>query len=339
MTILNVAYPFAPVSLDAVGGAEQVLAMIDNGLVDAGVESIVIGAEGSRTRGVLIELPASQIIDDDARSQTYHCYTQAILATIAQRRVDLVHMHGVDFAHYIPDAGVPVLVTLHLPLDYYQHPLIHWRHTVFNAVSEWQRRQCAVHIPVELVCNGVDTEALSPVSPKEDFVLALGRICPEKGFHLALDAAAYAGMNCILAGQVYGYADHRRYFSQEILPRLNGHRRFIGPAAGALKRRLLSAAKCVLIPSLVDESSSLVGMEALACGTPVVAFRRGALTEIVSHQRTGFLVDDVEQMAEAIRQVHDIDVHACREDACQRFSAKQMVRNYLHLYKSILGTA
>ncbi|MBV8056251.1 MAG: glycosyltransferase, partial [Deltaproteobacteria bacterium] len=270
MTILNVAYPFAPVSLDAIGGAEQVLAMIDSGLVSAGMESIVVGAKGSRISGALIELQASQIIDDDARDLTYRCYAQAILETIAQRRVDLVHMHGVDFAQYIPVAGVPVLVTLHLPFDYYQHPLSHWHHTVFNAVSEWQWRQCAVDIPIEIVCNGVDTEALFPVSLKEDFVLTLGRICPEKGFHLALDAAAAAGVDCILAGQVYGYADHRRYFSGEILPRLDDHRRFIGPIAGALKRHLLSAAKCVLIPSLVAETSSLVGMEALACGTPVV---------------------------------------------------------------------
>jgi glycosyltransferase involved in cell wall biosynthesis len=112
---------------------------------------------------------------------------------------------------------------------------------------------------------------------KHRFAAALGRICPEKGFHLALTAARKAGMPLILAGQLFRYPAHEAYFEKEILPRLDKERRFIGRVGSVAKRWLLSSAQCLLVPSLVSETSSLVSMEALACGTPVVAFRAGAL--------------------------------------------------------------
>lgn len=339
MTILNVAYPFAPVSREAVGGAEQVVAMIDQALAMAGVGSIVLAAKGSRTSGALIELPASEQIDDNVRKQTYRHYVRLIVDTVTEQQIDLVHMHGVDFAQYLPDTPVPVLITLHLPLEFYpMFPPRRPHHTVFNAVSEWQRRRCPTELETELICNGVDIDTLFPSGEKADFVLMLGRICPEKGFHLGLEAAISARVTCLLAGQVYGYADHQRYFNREVLPRLDAQRRFVGPVGGTFKRQLLSAAKCVLIPSLVAETSSLVAMEALACGTPVIAFRSGAVVDIVTHQRTGFLVDNVAEMAEAISATNRIDPAECREDACRRFSAGEMVGKYLHLYERMIGS-
>jgi glycosyltransferase involved in cell wall biosynthesis len=331
-----VAYPFAPVTPDAVGGAEQVLTMIDRALVKSGMRSIVLAVKGSVTSGALIEGPPSAKIDDDVRRRVYRDYTRLILEAMNEWQIDLIHMHGVDFVQYIPDTTVPVLVTLHLPLDYYAG--LHGcgsRPPVFNAVSEWQHQRCPPDLHSELISNGVDIDALSPDGEKADFALMLGRICPEKGFHLGLEAAASAGIACLLAGQVYGYSDHQNYFEREIRPRLDRQRRFIGPVGGNLKRQLLSAAKCLLIPSLGAETSSLVGMEALACGTPVVAFRSGALVEIVTHRMTGFLVDSVEGMAEAIGKVNCIDPSACREEACQRFSAREMVGKYLRLYESL----
>src|SRR2546421_557563 len=151
MTILNVAYPFAPVSPDAIGGAEQVLAMLDQGLVTGGMESIVLAAKGAFASGALIEGPANQKIDDNVRHRVY-------------------------------------------------------------------------------------LDILSPTAEKADFVLMLGRICPEKGFHLGLQAAAAVGITCLLAGQIYGYADHQNYFEREIRPRLDRQRRFIGPVGGKRKR-------------------------------------------------------------------------------------------------------
>jgi len=170
---------------------------------------------------------------------------------------------------------------------------------------------------------------------RRGFALALGRICPEKGFHVAIEAAKRARAKLILAGEIFPYAAHQAYYREEIAPRLNGERRFVGPVGFARKRRLLNQARCLLVPSLVAETSSLVSMEALACGTPVIAFPSGALAEIVEHGRTGFLVRDEAEMAEAIRAVRGLKAEDCRGAARERFSADRMVERYFDAYRAI----
>jgi glycosyltransferase involved in cell wall biosynthesis len=185
--------------------------------------------------------------------------------------------------------------------------------------------------PIE---NGVEVEAYHPCR-KRPFAVALGRICPEKGFHLALDAARRADVPLLLAGAVFPYPEHRRYFEEEIRPRLDRRRRWIGPVAGAAKRRLLGAARCLLAPSLAPETSSLVAREALAAGTPVVALRSGALAETIEPGRTGVLVDNPEALADAIADARRLDPEECRGVARARFSAGRMIEQYLDAYRRL----
>jgi glycosyltransferase involved in cell wall biosynthesis len=163
----------------------------------------------------------------------------------------------------------------------------------------------------------------------------LGRICPEKGQHLAIEAAKRADLGLLIAGEIFPYDEHERYFAEEIAPRLDAKRRFLGPIGFARKRRLLTAAQCLLIPSLVDETSSLVAREAAACGTAAIAFSRGALPATVEHGRTGFLVGDMEGMAEAIPAALHIDPRICRATARRRFSLETMTSRYLALYAGL----
>src|SRR6185437_12674942 len=111
----------------------------------------------------------------------------------------------------------------------------------------------------------------------------------------------------LIAGQVFPYPYHQHYFEAQIRPRLGRGARFLGPVGFARKRRLLSAARCLLVPSLVAETGSLVAMEALACGTPVVAFPAGALAEIVAPEVTGYVVNNTREMADAITMAESID--------------------------------
>jgi glycosyltransferase involved in cell wall biosynthesis len=134
---------------------------------------------------------------------------------------------------------------------------------------------------------------------------------------------------------VFGYAAHRDYFDAEIRPRLDRRRRFLGPLGFRAKRRLLAAARCLAVPSLAPETSSLVAMEALACGTPVVAFPSGALAEIVEPGRTGFLVSDEREMAAAMLEAGRLDPAACREAALERFSVERMTSRYLERYRAL----
>jgi glycosyltransferase involved in cell wall biosynthesis len=338
MLILNVAYPFAPVGPDAVGGAEQILTALDGGLIRAGHRSIVIAQEGSVCPGTLISLPAFAAIDEGAREAGYRRVRRAIEEARERFPVDLIHFHGLDFARYLPPDGPPALATLHLPIHLYSPEALFPRRpgTWLHCVSESQRRDCPPGTPLlATVPNGVDLTALRPGLRKRGFALCLGRICREKGYHEALDAAREAGVPLLLAGEVFPYEEHRRYFREEIAPRLGPRARFLGPVGLARKRRLLAAARCLIVPSRIAETSSLVAMEALACGTPVVAFRAGALPEIVEPGRTGFLVSDVPEMARALREVEALDPAVCREEAEQRFSAETMISRYFDLYRQI----
>ncbi|HEX5580717.1 MAG TPA: glycosyltransferase, partial [Gemmatimonadaceae bacterium] len=336
LTILQVAYSLAAVGPDVAGGAEQVLAELDRAVFMAGHHSIVVACAGSRVHGTLVETPrASGPITDAVHGAACAAQARAIAAVLERWPVDVVHLHGVDFHRYLPEPGVSVLATLHLPPDWYPAEALSPTRprTHLNCVSASQRRACPPGVPVvDTIVNGVRFERFAPATRRRDFVLALGRICPEKGYHLALDAARRAHVAMILAGEVFGYEAHERYFRDEIAPRLSFTRRFVGGVGRAGKRRLLGAARCLLVPSLVPETSSLVAMEALASGTPVVAFPAGALAEIVDDGVTGFLVRDEREMADAIDATRALDAEACRTAARERYSADRMARRYLEAY-------
>lgn len=342
LTVLSVAYPFAAVGPDTVGGAEQVLWQLDAALVAAGHRSIVVASEGSRVAGELIatDAPAAPF-SEDQRQRTCEAHRRTVEAVLARERIDVVHMHGVDFLSYLPPPGrVPILATLHLPPSWYPAEVFaSGRQDLFlHCVSQTQHRACppsARLLPP--IANGVDLAALQSRVRRRDFALALGRICPEKNLHEALDAGRIAGIPVLLGGQVFPYEAHERYFREKIVPRLDAQRRFLGPLPFTRKRRLVAAARCVLLPTLAPETSSLVAMEALACGTPVVAFASGALPEIVQHGETGFLVHDAGGMAASIAQCDRIDPQHCRAVARERFSATRMARDYLDAYRQLAG--
>jgi CelD/BcsL family acetyltransferase involved in cellulose biosynthesis/glycosyltransferase involved in cell wall biosynthesis len=344
LIVVSVAYPLAPVGADAVGGAEQVLASLDRALVEHGHRSIVIACAGSSVEGELIEVPAPGArIDARAHWVAHGACRAAIRDVLAREPVDLVHMHGIDFHAYLPPPGPPVLATLHMPIASYPPDVFHLARprTFLHGVSHAQARQCpeghAAVLPP--ITNGVDLDVLRPrASPREDAVV-LGRICREKGQHLALEAASRAHVSLVLAGKVFAFDDHERYFAEEIVPRLDDRRRFVGPVTGGRKVRLLAGARCLVVPSVIEETSSLVAMEALACGTPVVAFRRGALAELVEHGVTGFLVDGVTELAAALRAVSSLDRARCRAAAEQRCARERMCVEYLRRYALIVETA
>ncbi|HWR53893.1 MAG TPA: glycosyltransferase [Bryobacteraceae bacterium] len=343
MTVLSVAYPLAPVRDDTAGGAEQVLAMLDRALTNAGHHSVVVAAEGSRVAGTLVATPrADGTLDKQAEWKAQAAHRNAIERALQRWPVDLIHFHGQDFAAYQPARSVPAVVTLHVPRAWYgaelpeQRPEAH-----FVCVSEAQRQTWPQDFRISAVIeNGVDANAMGTRVSKRRFALWLGRVSPEKGTAIALDAAQMAGTALLVAGEVYAYEAHKRYFQAEVLPRLNsGAGRFIGPAGFARKRRLLTAARCLVITSQAEETSSLVAMEALACGTPVVTFPAGALRSIVEHGRTGFVASTVEQMAEGIRCADEIDPAVCRAEARERFPAARMAARYVELYAAVARRA
>jgi CelD/BcsL family acetyltransferase involved in cellulose biosynthesis/glycosyltransferase involved in cell wall biosynthesis len=341
LTVLSVSYPLARVGRDAIGGAEQVLSAIDEALCAAGHRSIVVAAEGSSCRGELVPIPQPEgVLDAMACARTHSVVRRSIERVIASTHVDVVHLHGVDFHHYVPRLGPPVLVTLHMPPEMYEPSAVRTEGVLLHCVSASQRRR----FPNDLALlpeieNGIRVSEFRPAWRKRPFALALGRICPEKAFHLALEAAHLADVALVLAGEVFAYPEHVRHFERQIRPQLDARRKFVGPIGGARKRRLLGGARCVVVPSVVHETSSLVAMEALASGTPIVAFRNGALPEMIEHGRTGFLASDFPGLVEGLRRARELSPADCRKVAEERFSCDRMVANYLERYRELAGSA
>ena len=346
LKVLSVAYPFATVGPHLAGGAEQILTDLDQALVDQGHSSLVVACNGSQSAGELfiVELPQSGWLDEAQkaifRSRVQHTIDRAL----ASRSADLVHMHGLDFHEYWIPPEIPVLVTLHLPIAWYPEDAWHWlqRPVQFCCVSHSQKRTCPPQLADALVIeNGVSVPARAPQASKENYAVVLSRICPEKNIHEALEAASMAGTSVLLAGKVFPYPEHQAYFQQCVQPLLekdhHGVRHtFFGPVDPAQRFQLLARAKCLLHPTRAPETSSLVAMEALAAGTPVIAYRSGALTEIIQDGLTGYLVDTAAQMAESIGRLDTISTNTCYQTAKDRFDKARMLEAYVKTYHSLL---
>ena len=340
LTVLTVAYPFVPIGPDAVGGTEQIATAMDRAVVAAGHRSLVVGCAGSDVAGTLFAVPPCPPRLTDALIAEQHGRMRDAVATaMASAPVDLVHMHGIDFAEYLAPPGPPLLATYHLPIGWYPPHALRlerersWTQCV-SASQEGGLGADEQRLP--FIPNGIPLQAFEDEHRRGAYALMLTRVCVEKGLHDALDAAEAAGVELVIAGEISAHQAHKDYFADRVAPRLGERARFVGPVGLAEKARLLAGAQCLLVPSSAPETSSLVSMEAAAAGVPVIAFRSGALPEVVEDGRTGFIVDDAVGMAAAIGQVGEIDPAVCRAVARARFCAGRMARRTLDRYQALV---
>src|SRR5215472_642706 len=355
MHILYIAYPLLTVSPESAGGAEQVLWTLEREMAQRGVGTTVAASEGSSVIGELFNTgdPCSTPDDFERRNREHQ---ERVLGLIDRRTrqgeaFDLIHDMSGSFWGRAAQIHAPVLATLHLPRDFYSPRLFEEvaPNVSFNCVSATQAKSFAgLDTVARNVNNGIDLDrfAFAPGLDSEGShaaaarsgLLWLGRICPEKAPHLALEIAQRASIAITLAGQVYPFSYHRRYFDDEIAGRLSKMPEacFMASPSMEQKARLVRDAQAVLITSQVDETSSLVAMEAAASGTPVIAFRRGALPEVVCEGVTGFMVDGVEEAVEAIARVDRIAPTPCVDYARRNFSSTRMMQAYERLYRRIV---
>lgn len=352
LRVLSVAYRLAPVDADPVGGAEQVLAALDRGLVDAGHQSIVLACNGSQVAGELVAVDiGSGRFTEERRARVMEAFGRELERLLRDRAIDVVHFHGTDCAAYLSGLRlperVPKLVTVHVPLAWYGPELPRDRRDVhYNCVSDWQRRTLEPVLPVRAtIPNGVDLARWHPEpGADEEYALCLGRICYEKGYDRALAAAHRAGMRLVLAGQTFPYPDHERYFTESIAPLLDAERRFIGPVVGEVKRRWLARAACLIVPSRVAETSSLVTMEALASGTPVIVSDAGAPQTLIEPGVTGWVAREEHEFVRALEVLRSGTGQRsrrarCRAHAERHFDLRETVRRYLELYAHLAREA
>lgn len=340
LTILSVASPFVPVDPDSETTEGQVVAALDAALTRMGHRSLVIGIEGAALSGTLIPLPRPSAVAEAKGQGAVHAKLRSAMeAALDRYPVDLIHIHAAGIADCLPPPGLPVLVTLHRPLDRYPAESLRTKRpeTYFHGLSQAQMRGAPDGMrflpPIEI---GVAVERLHIRIPKRNFTLALGPVDRFSRFHLALDATRALDIQSVLSGEVPATPEDRRYFQEEVRPRLDPRRRFVGPVGFSRRRWMLGAARCLLSLRSDPVPADLAVLEALACGTPVVGFSGQSVSEIVESGLTGCLIDDPAELPQAIEATSTIDPDICRQVARARYSTEVMTGRYLSLYEELI---
>ncbi|MBO9541595.1 glycosyltransferase family 4 protein [bacterium] len=337
----------APVALsippEGYGGTELVVAMLADGLVARGHRVVLFASGDSRTTAELRALHPRALtpLGYDTKEKYLPLEARHAEWSLAQASdLDLIHDHtktqGVLRAASV---SVPVVTTIHNDFTPERRTtyLAHAKHR-YVSISKAQASRLDALNYVGTVYNGIDLSAQRPRARKEDFLLFLGRLCEAKGTHTAIALAQRLDLPLVLAGKVDPV--DREYFEAQVAPHLSDPKiRFVGEVHGAAKWDLLSRARCLVFPIQWAEPFGLVMIEAMACGTPVVATRYGSVPEVVEPMVSGWIADDFEGLVEGVSRAAHIPATSCRGWVEARFSAEAMVEGYLSVYERILRGA
>jgi glycosyltransferase involved in cell wall biosynthesis len=344
MRVAMVAPPWFEVPPTSYGGIETMIADLVDQLTSRGHEVTLIGAGRDLTSAttfvpVFEEPPSSRL--GEALPEVVHA--AAVSRILSSLDVDVVHDHSLAGPLLARGRRTPTVVTMHGPVDAEHGEIMaalgETVHVV--AISDAQRRDRADINWVATVYNAIDVEQYPFAQEKDDAVLWMGRFTPDKGPELAIDAAREAGVPIVLAGKCSEPAE-QEFFDAEIEPRLGEGVRYVGEAGGRAKRELCASARALVFPIQWEEPFGIVMLEALACGTPVVATRRGSVPEVVEEGVNGVLVDadaEVDEIARAIHAAVGIDPARCRASVRLRFTPQLMADGYEAVYRSVMDSA
>jgi glycosyltransferase involved in cell wall biosynthesis len=345
MRIAQLAPTYESVPPTTYGGTELVVHLLTEELVRRGHDVTLYAAGNSSTSGTLRSVTPRHIRYGDSSNGLRHAEylqlanAQACFLDAADGAFDLVHNHaGIEGLVLAATSRTPVLTTNHNPFapetqsiwDAYP-----WAH---NSLSRASAATFPTRGALAPIHHGIAVESFTFGDRPEGYLLFLGRFMPGKGAARAIEAAQRAGRRLILAGKV-DPAD-AEHFAAEIAPSIDGERiRYVGEADSETKQRLLAGADALLFPIEWDEPFGLVMIEALASGTPVIGFRRASVPEVIEDGVTGYVVDDVEAMADRIGRLDEIERATCRAVAERRFAHPRMVDDYEQCYASVIARA
>ena len=350
MRIAQVAPPFQPIPPALYGDTERVVATLCEELVRRGHDVTLFAAAESRTSARLISTMPQAVWHYDPRLNDFSPFWAMTLDSVWQHadEFDLIHSHldywGYALARHTP---VPVLTTLHGRLDAPQwQPLYrHFNDVPLVSISDAQRQPLPWANFMATVYHGIDLEEFTFSSESGGYLAFLGRASPEKGLDAAIHVAREAGVPLKVAARLPQQHIHQpggradwEYFEQVLQPLLQQEQvEFVGEIAGRDKDAFLGSAVALLFPICWPEPFGLVMVEALACGTPVLALNHGSVPEIIEDGVTGFVRDAEEDLVEAVHRIGTLQRAACRTAAEQRFSPGAMAASYMRVYETLLG--
>ncbi len=323
------------------GGTERVVSYLTEELVAQGHDVTLFASGDSITSANLVPCcPRSLRLD--ARCKDPLAWHVVELEEVARQvdNFDLIHFH-IDYLHFPVSRlmRTPHVTTLHGRLDLPELPAVHraFPSMPVVSISNAQRAPLPQLNWQATVYHGLpDDYFCSPEDGSPDHLTFLGRISPEKGVDRAIQIAIESGMRLVIAAKVDRV--DQNYFEQVVAPLLNHPLiEFIGEVDDAAKKELLRNSLALLFPIDWPEPFGLVMIEAMACGVPTIAFRRGSVSEIIEEGITGYIVGSVPQAVAALRDIETFDRSACREACWDRFRASRMARDYVRVYEQLLG--
>lgn len=305
------------------------------GLAAAGHHVTLFATGDSRWRDLRYVYP-SPVWPPDPRAELVHC--RHAVRVIAAEVFDVVHTHAPAMVALAGEVGVPFVHTLHHARDERLTQLYHRQPDVEYVAISARQAELEPEVRCHVIHHGLDPETYPLGQGGGDYAAFLGRISPCKAPELAITAALAAGVRIRLAGEVH-LADATPAWQQVMAAALRWPGvQHLGRVGGKRKMRFLGDARALLMPLRWEEPFGLAMIESMLCGTPVIAFARGAAPEIVDEGLTGFLVKDAAEMARVLGSLQRFDRIACRRRAQSRFSAARMVREYERVYAIALGT-
>lgn len=339
MKIAQLAPLWLPIPPMGFGGTERVIDGINKGLAALGHEITLFACAGSSCDGKTIEIIDKPMYDllgkfDFSAVQSYEFLSFAELIK-RKGEFDVIHNHmGIHPLALAEAIDVPIVTTYHSSIEPdFPYLAEAFKANRFVSISYAQRSLAPDFNWIATVPNPIDASMYTPsFSTGNDYLLFIGALNENKGVHIAIEAAKRLNMKLILAGKIM-YEKDQQYFNEVIKPQIDNIQiQFIGEVNDEQKNELYRDAKAFLFPSQWHEAFGLVAIEAMACGTPVVAFDKGAMREIINDGETGFIAVDLADYIEKVKRVHEISRENCRQHVIDNFDYHVVAKRYEQVF-------
>lgn len=313
-------------------------ARLTNGLIRRGNDVTLFASGDSESQAKLYSViekntHALGLDPDDTRN-----YNQLLISKCYENAAnfDIIHSHySLLTSYFTALTRTPTAHSFHSPILERQKPLLrHYKDKNYISFSLAQRKQMPELNWMANIYHGIDTEYFAYNDKPEDYLLYLGRITEEKGVHFAIEAARAANLNLVIAGRSYPTENYWHNYIEKFVDGKTVN--YVGEANLETKLGYLQNAKALLFPTQYDEVFGLVMAEAMSCGTPVIAWNKGSVPEIVQDGHTGYIIKDVNGMVKAIQNIDKISRQECRKRAELFFSIEKMVTGYEKVYMRII---
>lgn len=340
MRIAQIAQVCVSVPPKKYGGSELVVSLLTEELVRRGHDVTLFAAGDAQTKAELHYIYDEAVgFEKDSPIMHLASVSEAFKYINDDGRFDIIHNHaghwGITLSQF---SETPVVTTLHNDYFIPGDPAFEYFRDIgyYVAISRNQMKMLAGLNFAGMVYNAIDTTIYTLTREKEDYLLFFGNMSRAKGADIAVKTALDLRKKLIICSKIDGGAN-QDFFDAEVKPYVDNKRIIFYPPVGQkTKHDMFSKAKCFLFPVAWEEPFGLVMIEAMACGTPVVAYKRGSVPEVIKDGQTGFVVETYEEFLAAVKKVDQISPEACRQHVEENFSVQKMTDGYIEVYRTII---